>query len=72
MSAMARKRQQRKLVEVDKREQTFTVRGRDVEPHKIDRWMVRNGISQTSLYAPSPAACKIAPIHFIHAFGFES
>ncbi|UZP36506.1 hypothetical protein NXS19_004322 [Fusarium pseudograminearum] len=56
MSAIIRKRQQRKLVEVDKREQTFTVRGRDVEPHKIDRWMARNDIAQTSLYAPSPAA----------------
>ncbi|CAG1965214.1 unnamed protein product [Fusarium graminearum] len=56
MSAIVRKRQQRRLVEVDKREQTFTVRGRDVEPHKIDRWMTRNNVSQTSLYAPSPAA----------------
>ncbi|WXC58018.1 hypothetical protein SNK03_003916 [Fusarium graminearum] len=56
MSAIVRKRQQRRLVEVDKREQTFTVRGRDVEPHKIDRWMTRNNVPQTSLYAPSPAA----------------
>ncbi|GKU02778.1 kinesin light chain 2 [Fusarium langsethiae] len=56
MAAVVRKRQQRKLVEVEKREQTFTVRGRNVEPHKIDRWMARNEVSQTSLYAPSPAA----------------
>ncbi|KAL6922334.1 hypothetical protein FSHL1_006297 [Fusarium sambucinum] len=56
MSAIVRKRQQRKLVEIDKREQSFTVRGRNVEPHKIDRWMSRNDVSQASLYAPSPAA----------------
>ncbi|KAF0644328.1 hypothetical protein FPSE5266_20048 [Fusarium pseudograminearum] len=56
MSAIVRKRQQRRMVEVDKREQTFTVRGRGVEPHKIDRWMTRNDVPQTSLYAPSPAA----------------
>ncbi|KAM0365790.1 hypothetical protein ACHAPK_009311 [Fusarium culmorum] len=56
MSAIVRKRQQRKLVEVDKKKQIFTVRGRNVEPHKIDRWMARNDIAQTSLYAPSPAA----------------
>ncbi|KAM0233620.1 hypothetical protein ACHAPO_006907 [Fusarium lateritium] len=52
MSAIVKKRQKRKLVEVDKREQVFTVRGRNVEPHKIDRWMARNEVSQTSFPAP--------------------
>ncbi|RGP64701.1 kinesin light chain 2 [Fusarium sporotrichioides] len=56
MAAIVRKRQKRNLVEVDKRELIFTVRGRNVDPHKIDRWMARNGVSQTSLYAPSPTA----------------
>ncbi|KAJ4027896.1 hypothetical protein NW752_000144 [Fusarium irregulare] len=42
MAAIVRKRQKRKLVEVDKGEQIFSVRGRNVETHKIDRWMVRH------------------------------
>ena len=58
MTAIVRKRQKRKLVEVDKGEQVFSVRGRNVETHKIDRWMARNEVSKTSLYSPSSAACK--------------
>ncbi|KAM0246840.1 hypothetical protein ACHAP5_004462 [Fusarium lateritium] len=58
MAAIVRKRQQRKLVDDDKGEQSFTVRGRAVEPQKIDRWMNSHKIPQTALYAPSPAACK--------------
>lgn len=58
MAAIVRKRQQRKLVENDKRDQRFTVRDRVVDPQKIDRWMNRHDISQTSLYAPNPEACK--------------
>ncbi|KAM0493012.1 hypothetical protein ACHAP8_009541 [Fusarium lateritium] len=69
MSAIVKKRQKRKLVEVDKREQVFTVRGRNVEPHKIDRWMARNEVSQTSLYAPSPEALSstaaTSPVPFL-------
>ncbi|KIL85095.1 hypothetical protein FAVG1_11524 [Fusarium avenaceum] len=56
MAAIVRKRQQRKLIENDKRDQRFTVRDRVVEPQKIDRWMNRHEISQTALYAPIPAA----------------
>ncbi|CEI67481.1 hypothetical protein FVEN_g5585 [Fusarium venenatum] len=56
MAAIVRKRQQRKINETEKREQIYTVRGRNVEPHKIDRWMARNNVSQTSPYAPSPTA----------------
>ncbi|KAF4445866.1 TPR-like protein [Fusarium austroafricanum] len=56
MAAIVRKRQQRKILESDKNEQNFTVRGREVETYKIDRWMTRNEVSHTALYAPSPAA----------------
>ncbi|WZH43997.1 Kinesin light chain 2 [Fusarium acuminatum] len=56
MAAIVRKRQKRKLVENDKRDQRFTVRERVVEPQKIDRWMNRHEISQATLYVPSPAA----------------
>ncbi|KAF2467662.1 uncharacterized protein BDR25DRAFT_291611 [Lindgomyces ingoldianus] len=55
MEAIVRKQQQRKLLEVDKRELEFTVRGSRVKPQKIDRWMKRNSVTKNSLYAPSPA-----------------
>lgn len=58
MEAIVRKRQRRKLINSDKRELIFTVRGSMVEPQKIDRWMNRNQVSQDLLYAPRPAACK--------------
>jgi len=63
MKAIVRKRQQRKLVETDKRELVFQVRGNVVEPGKIDRWMKRNGVAESMIYAPSPTACKRA-FHF--------
>ncbi|KAG5658045.1 hypothetical protein KAF25_006996 [Fusarium avenaceum] len=56
MAAIVRKRQQRRLVQNGKRDQRFIVRGKVVEPQNIDRWMNRHEISQTALYAPSPAA----------------
>lgn len=62
MKAIVRKRQKRKLVEIDKGELAFKVRGRSVEPEKIDRWMKRNGVTDTMIYAPSPSACKRASI----------
>jgi len=58
MKAIVRKRQQRKLVESNKGELAFIVRGNIVEPKKVDRWMKRNEIPESILYAPSPAACK--------------
>jgi hypothetical protein len=58
MKAIVRKRQRRKLVEDDKGELVFMVRDSKVEPQKIDRWMKRNDVPETFLYAPSPAACK--------------
>ncbi|KAH7357318.1 hypothetical protein BKA66DRAFT_552991 [Pyrenochaeta sp. MPI-SDFR-AT-0127] len=56
MVAIVRKRQYRKLNEPNKGEQIFTVRGRTVEPDKINRWMKRNDVLETSVYAPSSVA----------------
>ncbi|CAO2653511.1 Nn.00g029220.m01.CDS01 [Neocucurbitaria sp. VM-36] len=56
MSAIVRKRQRRKLVEVSKAELAFEVRGVPVEPQKIDRWMKRHEVPESLLYAPIPAA----------------
>ncbi|OCL06080.1 hypothetical protein AOQ84DRAFT_441071 [Glonium stellatum] len=55
MKSIVRKRQKRKLVESDKGELNFAVRGNAVESQKIDRWMKRNEIPESILYAPSPA-----------------
>jgi hypothetical protein len=60
MRAIVRKRQQRKLVETNKRELVFAVRENVVEPEKVDRWMRRNKIPESIPYAPSPDACKRA------------
>ncbi|KAG5776916.1 hypothetical protein H9Q73_009419 [Fusarium xylarioides] len=56
MTAIARKHQQREILETDKRKLRFTVRGREVDAGKIDRWMDRNNVPRNDLYAPSPAA----------------
>lgn len=58
MKAIVRKRQTRKLVEVDKGDLIFEVRGNQVELGKIDRWMKRNKIPESLLYAPSSTACQ--------------
>jgi hypothetical protein len=58
MAAIVRKRQKRKLVETDKRELVFDVRGTQVELPKIERWMKRHEVADSFLYSPSPAACK--------------
>jgi hypothetical protein len=60
MKSIVRKRQRRKLVESDKGELAFTVRGNTVAPEKIDRWMKKNQIGESTVYALSPAACKRA------------
>ena len=67
MSAIVRKRQRRKLVEVDKGELSFKVRDVSVEPQKIDRWMKRYAVPDSQLYAPSPAARKFAYTVYIFA-----
>jgi len=60
MKAIVRKRQQRTLVETDKKELIFTLRGNVVDPEKIDRWMKRNNIPEDILYVQSPAPGKEA------------
>jgi hypothetical protein len=59
MKAIVRKRQKRKLVETNKGELVFDVRGRQVEPEKIERWMKRHDVADSFLYVPSPAARKL-------------
>lgn len=60
MSAIVRKRQKRKLIQVSKGELKFEVRGVPVEPQKIDRWMKRHAVPDSHLYAPSPVACRFS------------
>ncbi|ORY17830.1 Tetratricopeptide repeat-domain-containing protein [Clohesyomyces aquaticus] len=56
MEAIVRKRQNRKLLEPNKGPLMFEVRGGQVEPQKIKRWMKRHDVAESFLYAPSPAA----------------
>ncbi|KAF2820930.1 TPR-like protein [Ophiobolus disseminans] len=56
MQAIVRKRQKRKLVDTNKGQLVFEVRGSLVEPPKIERWMKRHNVVDSVLYAPSPAA----------------
>jgi hypothetical protein len=58
MQAIVRKRQRRKLIETNKAELVFEVRDSIVPLQKIERWMKRNEVVESFLYAPSPAACK--------------
>ena len=58
MKAIIKKRQKRKFVETNKGELSFVVRGNAVDSKKIDRWMKRNKVSESALYALSSAACK--------------
>ena len=58
MSAVVRKRQHRNLLEKDKRELGFVVRGRVVEPRNIDRWMKRRRIDPDVVYAPPSVASE--------------
>jgi hypothetical protein len=61
MEAIVRKRQKRILIETNKSQLIFEVRGSQVEPQKIERWMKRHEVADSFLYAPSPAACKLVP-----------
>jgi hypothetical protein len=58
MEAIVRKRQQRKLQEPFRPERVFHIRGQEVAPAKIERWMHDNCVSESALFAPSPAARK--------------
>jgi hypothetical protein len=60
MKVIVQKRQRRKLVEDEKRDLVFRVRGSIVEPEKIDRWMKRRGLAENQLYSPSSGAGKDA------------
>ena len=59
MKAIIRHRQRRGLVETDKPDLKFRVRGQEVEPQKIERWMKRHDLRESMIYAPSPAACQL-------------
>lgn len=58
MQAIVRKRQQRKITIRHKGDLTFQVRGEVVNAEKVDRWMKRHGIPESTIYAPSPAASE--------------
>jgi hypothetical protein len=58
MKAIVRKRQHRTLVESDKAELTFKVRGQMVDTEDIERWMRRHDVSKDEPYIQSPEACE--------------
>jgi hypothetical protein len=62
MKHIDRKRQERKLLQPNRPELTFQVRGIEVDSAKIERWMNRHEVPESMLYAPSPVACKYAMI----------
>ena len=64
MKGIVRLRQRRRLLETDKGELQFAVRGQKVDPAKIDRFMTRNAIPQSQLYSPSSVASTYAPSAF--------
>jgi hypothetical protein len=56
MKAIVRKKQKRKLIEVNQRDLKFRVRGFEVPSRKIHRYMREKGIAESLLYSESPAA----------------
>ncbi|KIN05215.1 hypothetical protein OIDMADRAFT_66026, partial [Oidiodendron maius Zn] len=56
MKGIVKLRQRRRLLETDKGELQFAVRGQKVDPAKIDRFMTRHAIPQSQLYSPSSVA----------------
>jgi hypothetical protein len=58
MQFIVQKQQERSILETDKEDRVFRVRGTVVQPGKIDRWKKRNEIADDQLYAPSPTAGK--------------
>ncbi|KAH7088838.1 hypothetical protein FB567DRAFT_319314 [Paraphoma chrysanthemicola] len=56
MKCIVKKRQQRKLLEPNKPDLMFRVRGNPVEPAKVQRWMNRHDVPDSMLYAASPVA----------------
>jgi hypothetical protein len=58
MKCIVRKRQQRRLVETDKRELVFAIRNKPVLVAKIERWMASNNVPYSMLYSPISRPCK--------------
>jgi hypothetical protein len=58
MECIVRKRQWRHLVETDRRELVFTIRGKPLDMGKVDRWMAGHNVSGSMLYSPGSRACK--------------
>jgi hypothetical protein len=65
MKYIVKRKQKRKLLEVDKAELDFRVKGNDVDKVKIDRWMRNNGLSDSLLYSPASAVCMSSPSHHL-------
>ncbi|CAN9213187.1 unnamed protein product [Alternaria alternata] len=61
MKAIVRHRQQRNLIDTDKGSFKFRVRGREVEPQKIERWMRKHELRESMIYAPSPTGSTALP-----------
>jgi phage-related protein len=59
MKAIVRYRQQRNLIDTGKGSLKFRVRGREVEPQKIERWMRKHELRESMIYAPSPTGCQL-------------
>lgn len=59
MESIVAKRQRRRLVEVEKRDLRFKVRGKEVPSPKIDGWMKRHDVPESALYAQSPPAREL-------------
>jgi hypothetical protein len=60
MEAIVRHRQRRRLLENNKRDLKFRVRGFEVPSQKIERWMKKRGITADMPYAPNSPTCKLA------------
>ncbi|KAH6091626.1 hypothetical protein HBI65_154710 [Parastagonospora nodorum] len=63
MKSIVKKRQKRKIIEDDKAELMFSVRGNELDSTKIDRWMREHNVDEDELYSPSslvstPSAVK--------------
>ncbi|EAT83723.2 hypothetical protein SNOG_08555 [Parastagonospora nodorum SN15] len=53
MKSIVKKRQKRKIIEDDKAELMFSVRGNELDSTKIDRWMREHNVDEDELYSPS-------------------
>jgi hypothetical protein len=57
MKAIVRKKLERKLLEPDRPEYSFRIRGVEVDSSKIDRWIHAHGVSESTPYSTSSRAC---------------